>query len=501
MTSSTDLTVPTADAPTAGPAAPPDQVLPLDSSARHAFGHMKRFSEWYLASAEFRRDVAEDPGVTARRYGLDLEPAEAEALLRRDLLMDGADLECVPERVLGFRGWRRAQFLNAHRWRRAGADGDRRFHVWRQRQVERCEVEFGMRVNNEIVHTPAAIELQRGCSVGCWFCGVSAPALGDIAAYSPSMAALWRGVVERLWATASTALRSGILYWATDPLDNPDYERFAASWVEIVGQVPQTTTAQPLKHLSRLRPMLARSVAEAPGSTRISVLSLPVLQRLFEAFTPEELIGTELVLQMPESDTKLARAGRAARRQDSGRRRGEQRIDGHDDAAQTIACVSGFLVNMVDRTVKMITPCRTSERWPAGYRVVGEGTFESAASFDSLLERLIEANAVRPLEPTQRLWFRSVLRYEHAFDGFDLRTPSHMLHFRALPGLELAGQLVASREGPTVAQVIARCEAEGIPSGWARRSLDLLDRYAVFEDELDRPSGQPIRLLTKPLRR
>ena len=41
----------------------------------------------------------------------------------------------------------------------------------------------------------------------------------------------------------------------------------------------------------------------------------------------------------------------------------------------TIACVSGFLFNMVERNVRLISPCNASERWPLGYRIYDEGTF------------------------------------------------------------------------------------------------------------------------------
>jgi radical SAM family RiPP maturation amino acid epimerase len=460
-------------------AAPSARVDALPASV---LGQMKRFGEWYVASADFRVAAEADPLGTAQRYGLDLAEAEVRALLRRDLLTERADLTGVPDTVLAFRDRRREMFLQGHRWRSVGTGADPRFHAWRQRQIARSEVEFGLLVNSQIVHAPAAVELQKGCSVGCWFCGVSAPALDGILAYTPEVAHLWAEVTAALHDVCGEALAAGFLYWATDPLDNPDYERFVEVWQQEVGRVPQTTTAQPLRHLERSRALVARSTGENAGSMRISVLSLPVLRRLFDAFTPEELADIELVMQMPEAATHLAQAGRAGT-EPAETKRGSERIEEGDAAADTIACVSGFLINMVERTVRMVTPCHASDRWPDGYRVVGEGSFGNADELRHLLDRLVGDNAPPPLAGTDRLRWRPPLRYEPAFEGFDLHTVSHRLRLRSRPGLELIGEMVTMGADPTVDEVLARCVAGGVPADQAGATLDLLDRQAVFEDQ------------------
>jgi radical SAM family RiPP maturation amino acid epimerase len=454
---------------------------------------MKRFGEWYVASAEFRSSAAEDPGATAARYGLDLDDAEAQALLRRDLMTEWADLEGVPDRVLAFRESRRDIFLYSSRWRRVGTGADPRFHAWRQREIERCEVEFGMLTSGQIMQAPAAVELQQGCSVGCWFCGVSAPALDGILRYTPDVAELWTDVTGALRERCGAALASGLLYWATDPLDNPDYERFLDDWVAAVGSVPQTTTAQPLKHLERVRALIARSAELDVGRVRISVLSLPVLRRLFEAFTPEDLADTELVMQMPEAGTHIARAGRAAetlRAQATLRpKRDTHRIEGDEASANTIACVSGFLVNMVGRSVRMISPCHASEEWPNGYRVLGEGDWVDGADFRRVLDRLIEDHA-SPIPGHGRLRFRPQLRYQVAFDGFDLQARFHRLRFRSRPGLVTIADAVVGNRAPSLDDVVVRCTAKGVPAEQARATIDMLDSYAVF-DESARPPLVP----------
>jgi radical SAM family RiPP maturation amino acid epimerase len=460
-----------ADAAAAGAPAP-------DPELRSAFGQMKRFGEWYLASAQFRAAVRADPAV-ARQHDLALDEAQVRALLRRDLLTDQADLSSVPELVAAFRAYRREQFVQANRWRHVGTGADPRYHAWRQQQIERCEIEFGLPVNAQVVHAPAAVELQKGCSVGCWFCGVSAPALDGTLRYTPETERLWAGVVAALHEVTGAALASGILYWATDPLDNPDYEQYLAAWAQQVGHVPQTTTAQPGKHMERVRAFVGRSAGAQAGSMRISVLSLPVLRRLFREFTPAELLDTELVMQMPEAATHVARAGRAATAEPG---RGAERIETGDDAANSIACVSGFLINMVARSVRMITPCRASEEWPEGYRIVGEGSFADGGELRPLLQEMVAANAPGPLPGQARLRFRGRLRYEPAFDGFDLHAATHKLRFRSLAGLTVIGDSVAAGTGPTVTQILARCARDGVPADAAQATIDLLDRQAVFDD-------------------
>ena len=42
-----------------------------------------------------------------------------------------------------------------------------------------------------------------------------------------------------------------------------------------------------------------------------------------------------------------------------------------DYPMNTIGCVTGFLFNMVDRTVQLISPCTATDEWPLGFYVYG----------------------------------------------------------------------------------------------------------------------------------
>ena len=53
----------------------------------------------------------------------------------------------------------------------------------------------------------------------------------------------------------------------------------------------------------------------------------------------------------------------------------------------TIECTCGYLVNMVDRTIRLITPCTVSERWPLGYWDLSKPAAEAS---EEAGERILE---------------------------------------------------------------------------------------------------------------
>ncbi len=73
-----------------------------------------------------------------------------------------------------------------------------RFKAWRERQIARASSQMYKSVHDDIPHLTMAFELSKGCSVGCWFCSVCAPRLGDIFTYRQENAKLWREVLELL---------------------------------------------------------------------------------------------------------------------------------------------------------------------------------------------------------------------------------------------------------------------------------------------------------------
>ena len=75
---------------------------------------------------------------------------------------------------------------------------------------------------------------------------------------------------------------------------------------------------------------------------------------MHEGFTPEELLRVECVPQNKESaEGGLIRKSNAGRARKFAKKRSGELVS--EEQSSTIACVSGFLFNMVDRTVKLIS--------------------------------------------------------------------------------------------------------------------------------------------------
>ncbi|MBY5336896.1 hypothetical protein HFO99_23710 [Rhizobium leguminosarum] len=187
-----------------------------------------------------------------------------------------------------------------------------RFHAWRERQIRRCDDVLGTSAKS-ITHPVIAFELSEGCTGGCWFCGLSAGQFKGSYEYSKEHAGLWRGVVGVAREIFGSAANTGFCYCATDPMDNPDYDRFLFDYYQITGTLPQTTTAMPLKDLALTKRVLELFECYRCVTNRFSVLSTDQLNQIHAAFSPEDLMGVELVLQGKGMGRKLSPAARERR--------------------------------------------------------------------------------------------------------------------------------------------------------------------------------------------
>ena len=174
------------------------------------------------------------------------------------------------------------------------APDDPGFRAWRLRQERRCLLEFGPSSRSQ-VHAPVMFELSAGCSVGCPFCGVAAQRLRSVFRHSEENAQLWRDVLARLHSLVGDACARGTCYYATEGLDNPDYELFLADILDEFGIVPQTTTAVSTRDVERTRALIRWGTERSPHVDRFSVLSPAMRDKIMEAFAPEELLLVELL--------------------------------------------------------------------------------------------------------------------------------------------------------------------------------------------------------------
>ena len=183
-------------------------------------------------------------------------------------------------------------------------------------------------------------------------------------------AELWIDVLARLRALVGDAAGRGPCYCATEPLDNPEYELFLQDYYHEFGIVPQTTTAAATRDIERTRRLLAWGQGTSPHFDRISVLSESQRDMLFDAFAPGELLLTDLLPLFPQAPAfSLQRAGRNL---------GDARERG-----STIACASGFVINMYRRDVRLLTPVIADEDHPTGERILEVKAFTDGASLEN----------------------------------------------------------------------------------------------------------------------
>lgn len=445
--------------------------------------HTKRFLERWVSDPIFRAETGKDARATAARYGLQADPEEIRVLWDTEASKNYSPGDPTPLAVRRYQSFIQEKLEYRDRIRSAGHPSDPGFRSWRIRQVHRTAVEIGIGKAHSIVHAPIVFELSKGCSVGCWFCGVAAPKLNGHFRYDAANANLWQEILEVAKDVIGPAAARGFCYWASDPLDNPDYEAFLKDFHAILGILPQTTTAIPQRDVERTRKLLKLSDALNGELNRFSVITLSQLDKIFEAFTAEELIFTELVTQNDGAITGKSIAGRAREPRFRGK---VEKLSAMVDPEHTgtIACVSGFHFSLVDKTIRLISPCNSCDEWPLGYRIYDEQHFETAADVESILRQMIREQMPARLTLDREIGIRHTLELAFSQQGFVLTSPSMKYSFHGqLPWTPL-GQLLLNHRRKLVSDIVLTLECEAaIPAELTLLMLDQLFEYGCFEQD------------------
>lgn len=412
--------------------------------------HVKRFMEFFCGDAGFREAITENhanPQPVAEQYGLAIDPTELLPLWHSEYSQyrRTAEAKKWPLVVL-WDDWLADMMKHRDMLTELGRceEINPAFDAWRMRQQKRCESELGMASSKSITHPIVAFELSDGCSVGCWFCGISAERYRDYQPYTPEVAELWQGMLAHMVDLFGNATQTGFCYWATDPADNPDYPKFIEDYYHVTGALPQTTCAAPLRDLELTQQVLSLFDRYRTVTNRFSIITPKIFKSVMETFSPEELMGVELVHQQKGALGTKAIAGRARtrrlRRQAAGREDNEHYF-GEDHS--TIACVSGFLVNLLHRRIQLVTPTRADSLWPLGYRVYAERFFTDADDFRAVIEDLIARHMPMRLPMDTVLGFRRDLNYQPIENGFELTTRTHKIWRDQLPFDSALGAMLA----------------------------------------------------------
>ncbi len=437
---------------------------------------IKRFAERWSGDAEFRQLFRSDARQAIAKYDLKVDPEEVRFISEPESIESLEQQRTIVQKI--------AQIIG-HSAKMAKAKvenytnlSEARITAWRRRNRIRLITQMP-KFNEQIGFFPAAFELSKGCSGKCWFCSVAAIPLQDVFPHTEENTKLWRQVLELMKDILGTpAAAESFCYWATDPLDNPDYEKFCLDFYEIMGNFPGTTTAQAAKNPTRTRNLLKLSQAKDSSNIRFSILSLKMLNQIHQEFTPEELAFVHLVLQNKEAEKPIkVNAGRARET-----KRKQPKLSSQFGDDLTNICVSGFLFNMVERSVKLISPCVADDRWPMGYRIHDRGNFSNIEELTQLLEEMISTHMPLTVKPEDLIRFRSDLHYESDEDGFQLSTQFKTFKFHNVPYLKELGELIEQGD-KTAEEIASTFSLRGLPTHFTFRYLNQLWDKGLLEDE------------------
>jgi radical SAM family RiPP maturation amino acid epimerase len=314
------------------------------------------------------------------------------------------------------------------------------FNAWRERQVKRCKSQMPKKSADAIIHAPLAFELSDGCSRNCPFCGLASEPLRGVYANTEANRHKWQEVIQTLQRYFGEETGKGVCYWATEPSDNADYTAFLNDFGGLTGQYPQTTTAVAAHRIAWIKGLLAnRASHPRTAADRFSVLSEKEFRSILENYTAEELFYVDLILQYSEGRMRgMAFSGRNKANRDQVAE-DEEVLEDH-----TIACLSGYLINMVLGTIKLITPCPPSEANPLGYITLSEGTFDSADDVAAFIDKTVEAHMSQAVFDYGVVKFREDIAYASLPDGFKLNAKYKAYQYKGEKHLADLGALIAS---------------------------------------------------------
>ena len=361
------------------------------------YARFKRAADFYSVDPDFRQRALEDPAGALKGLGLSIgDPALA---LRGITAVTGgraANDAANPYTAEYLRRYRAVSDFVAQSHRREAFSRDA-FFRFADTTRNRCRmVSRLIRCHDNIRYFPLCFELSLGCSVQCPFCGLDASRWQRDFRYTPENAALWQAVLHSSVELLGPIAGAAPCYLATEPLDNPDYERFLGDFFRVTGQLPQTTTAIAERDTERTRNLMrliGKDRLRLQAALRFSIRTKAQFYRIVEAFSPEELADVEILPNNPESLSLYAASGRA-RSGKGGKPSGP---------AYSICCIAGVRVNMAERRMQFMEPELPDSDFPLGVRVRETLYFDDAADYRRKLAHLMNAWAVGFLPPDRVL--------------------------------------------------------------------------------------------------
>jgi len=156
-----------------------------------------------------------------------------------------------------------------------------------------------------------------------------------------------------------------------------------------------------------------------------------------------------------------------------------------DQDSQTIACVSGFLINLVEKRIRLITLCNASDRWSFGSWVLDDALFYDVSHALEIIEQIIVKHIRETVHRDDHLRFRPDIKICNVqVHWCELSTRWINLTFKRSDFL--IGRLceLIGKEGFTAKSVVMEFETEyGVSTTKNFEVLNLLLQHGVFENE------------------
>ena len=365
---------------------------------------LKRYIEVMIMIPGAEEEEASDPAEFRKKYGLSRDYKEDAGFFLNPETSQKLNTVTEEEylKTVTFPAFRYAQFIGNKLYFREQmrtkvcVPDNEELKKWRDRQMNRCLSTAGTASYANIL-TPCVIELSEGCSVGCKFCAVGAEKLKSVFRYTEDNAKLFNEVLDVMQDILGQSAYSGALYYCCEPLDNPDYEKFSEDFYNRSGRQPQVTTAVALRDKDRTHRLLKDLDSKPSTIYRFSVLSKEQAEQIFAEFDPVELMRVELIPQYPEASMfkGFASAGRA--------RENDYYTDSR--AYESICCITGFVINMPAKTVRMLVPVSASDEYPTGEIFFDKRQFTDAEDLWAIVNDMIGRNINNKLPRDKNLKF------------------------------------------------------------------------------------------------
>ena len=427
----------------------------------------KRLVERWMMDAAWRAALGYHPVAALSTQFPTLTTGDIEAACSDAPLSNAPDWERSPAAAAfaAFMAEKRGHLTSLA----STTSGYRLWDRWQARQRRRLQDQLGFERAAMMPMASVVFELTEGCSMGCWFCGLSSTPLTRVARWAE--AGPWFvEVLDALVSLLGPLAGHGALYWATDPLDNPDYALFRRAFARGTGICPQTTTAQADRHPTTIRDLLAEGPSLGGTVDRFSVLSVAQLRRIHRSFTPLEMLPVECLPQFRSSSVAKVAVGRARGVSDG------RQAQVADASAGTIACLTGLLVNVPRRSVTLMTPCPADDMHPDGCETLA--TMELRHDVEGSLRAVVEEHVPARVRFTSRVALRADLR--NHLSGNDLVFESRGRMVRRPDVTDPDGLLQVLRARPTVGDLVRqRTAGASVP---ATETLTIVNEF--FEQGL-----------------